>query len=66
MSEPDLILMSVLIFLPLAFAAGLLFFPKGSEEYMRWWSLLGTAVAVEHRYIGPIAEGILADGLVIA
>ena len=27
---------------------------------------LGTAVAVEHRYIGPIAEGILADGLVIA
>ena len=26
---------------------------------------LGTAIAVEHRYIGPIAEGILADGLVI-
>src|SRR5260370_38898389 len=24
---------------------------------------LATAVAVEHRYIGPIAEGILADGL---
>src|SRR5205809_1875876 len=43
MSETDLILMSVLIFLPLAFAAGLLFFPKGSEEYMRWWSLFGTA-----------------------
>jgi len=27
---------------------------------------LGNAVAVEHRYIGPIAEGILADGLVLA
>ncbi len=27
---------------------------------------LGTAIAVEHRYIGPIAEGILADGLVLA
>ena len=26
---------------------------------------LGTAVAIEHRHIGPIAEGILADGLVI-
>src|SRR5438128_30511 len=46
MSEPDLILMSVLIFLPLAFAAGLLFFPKGSEEYMRWWSLFGTALTL--------------------
>ena len=27
---------------------------------------LGNAIAVEHRYIGPIAEGILADGLVLA
>jgi len=27
---------------------------------------LGNAIAVEHRYIGPIAEGIVADGLVIA
>jgi hypothetical protein len=27
---------------------------------------LGTAIAVEHRYIGPIAEGIVADGLVLA
>ena len=27
---------------------------------------LGNAVAIEHRYIGPIAEGILEDGLVIA
>jgi hypothetical protein len=27
---------------------------------------LGTAIAVEHRYIGAIAEGIVADGLVVA
>ncbi len=27
---------------------------------------LGTAIAVEHRYIAPIAEGIVADGLVLA
>ena len=27
---------------------------------------MGTAIAVEHRYIGAIAEGILADGLVVA
>ena len=27
---------------------------------------LGTAIAVEHRYIGAIAEGIVADGLVLA
>jgi hypothetical protein len=27
---------------------------------------LGNAIAIEHRYIGPIAEGIVADGLVLA
>ncbi len=27
---------------------------------------LGTAIAVEHSYIGAIAEGIVADGLVLA
>ncbi len=41
--EQDLIWMSICIFLPGAFALGLLFFPKGSEEWMRWFSLLGTA-----------------------
>src|SRR5438309_3218694 len=44
MAEHDLVLMSLCIFLPSAFALVLLFFPKGSEEYMRWWTLLGTAV----------------------
>jgi NADH-quinone oxidoreductase subunit M len=44
MPETDLILMSLVIFLPTIFALGLLFFPKGSEEWMRWWALLGTAL----------------------
>jgi hypothetical protein len=26
----------------------------------------GNAIAVEHRYIGPLAEGIIADGLAVA
>ena len=46
MSESDLITMSLCIFLPTLFALVLLFFPKGSEEYMRWWSLLGTAATL--------------------
>jgi NADH-quinone oxidoreductase subunit M len=46
MVEYDLILMSLVIFAPAVFALGLLFFPRGSEEWMRWWSLLGTAVTL--------------------
>jgi NADH-quinone oxidoreductase subunit M len=42
--ETDLIWMSLCIFLPTAFALVLLFFPKGWDEYMRWWALLGTSV----------------------
>ena len=41
--DHDLILMSLCVFMPTVFALVLLFFPKGSEEWMRWWSLLGTA-----------------------
>ena len=35
------------------FALVLFFFPKGSEEWMRWWSLLGTAVTLvaEHVHV---------------
>src|SRR4051794_15092055 len=44
MVDTDLLLMTLCIFLPSAFALVLLFFPRGSEEYMRWWTLLGTAV----------------------
>jgi NADH-quinone oxidoreductase subunit M len=40
----DLLLMSLCIFAPSLFALALLFFPKGSNEAMRWWTLLGTAV----------------------
>src|SRR3954471_14099346 len=46
MAETDLIWMSLLVFLPSVFALVLLFFPRGSEEYMRWWSLLGTAATL--------------------
>jgi NADH-quinone oxidoreductase subunit M len=46
MQESDLIWMSVLVFVPTAFALGLLLFPKGSEEGMRWWSLFGTALTL--------------------
>src|SRR5262245_4527123 len=46
MVELDLIWMSLCIFMPSVFALVLLFFPKGTEEYMRWWSLLGTAVTL--------------------
>jgi NADH-quinone oxidoreductase subunit M len=42
----DLIWMSLVIFLPSIFALGLLFFPKGTERAMRWWSLLGTAATL--------------------
>jgi NADH-quinone oxidoreductase subunit M len=41
--EYDLLLMTLCIFIPSAVALGLAFFPKGTEEYMRWTSLVGTA-----------------------
>src|SRR6267142_5069620 len=46
MAEYDMLLMSGVIFVPAIFALGLLFFPRGSEEWMRWWSLLGTAITL--------------------
>ncbi len=44
--EWDVIWMSLVVFLPTAFALALLFFPKGTEEAMRWWALLGTAATL--------------------
>jgi NADH-quinone oxidoreductase subunit M len=38
--------MSLVIFVPTLFALALMFFPKGSDEWMRWCSLLGTAVTL--------------------
>ncbi len=44
MPETDLLLMSLVIFVPSVFALGLIFFPKGTEEWMRWFALTGTAI----------------------
>src|SRR5882672_9311989 len=46
MPETDLLLMSLVIFVPSLFALALLFFPRGTEEWMRWFALLGTAVTL--------------------
>ena len=46
MPEFDLILMSLVIFIPSIFALGLLFFPRGWDEAMRWWALFGTALTL--------------------
>src|SRR5947209_4421600 len=46
MPETDMLWMSLVIFLPSVFALGLLFFPKGWEESMRWWALAGTALTL--------------------
>src|ERR1700693_5689982 len=58
----DIVWLSLLVFLPSAFALVLLFFPKGTEEYMRWWTLLGTAATfvvsaiVFIQYLGMLAR----------
>ncbi len=44
--EWDVVWMSLVVFLPTAFALILLLFPKGSEEAMRWWALVGTAATL--------------------
>jgi NADH-quinone oxidoreductase subunit M len=41
--EWDLVLMSLVIFIPSIFALALVFFPRGWEEGMRWTALWGTA-----------------------
>src|SRR5262245_15174951 len=46
MSEPDLIWLSLLVFLPAIFAAGLLLFPSRWAEAMRWWAVFGTAATL--------------------
>jgi NADH-quinone oxidoreductase subunit M len=44
--EYDLVLMSLVIFIPSIFAIALLFFPRGREEGMRWMALFGTAITL--------------------
>src|SRR5262245_60033008 len=49
MPENDVIFMSLVIFVPTVFALVLMLpglFPRGREDWMRWWSLLGTAVTL--------------------
>jgi hypothetical protein len=44
--ENDLLWMSLLVFLPSLFALGLIFFPRGWNNAMCWWSLAGTAATL--------------------
>lgn len=44
--ELDLIQLSVLVFLPLIFAVGLLAIPGRFREVLRWWTLFGTAATL--------------------
>ena len=44
MLEYDLVLMSLVIFVPSAFGLALLLFPKWALEAMRWWALFGSAI----------------------
>jgi NADH-quinone oxidoreductase subunit M len=44
--EWDVVWMSLVVFLPSVFALILLLFPKGQEEAMRWWALIGTAATL--------------------
>ncbi|HEY8505680.1 MAG TPA: NADH-quinone oxidoreductase subunit M, partial [Gemmataceae bacterium] len=46
MAEPDLVMMSLVIFTPSAFALALLAFPRGKDEWMRWWALFGAAATL--------------------
>src|ERR1700677_1366824 len=46
MIETDALIMSLCIFVPSIFALALMLFPKGSQEYMRWFTLLGTTVTL--------------------
>jgi NADH-quinone oxidoreductase subunit M len=46
MPEYDVIWMSLVVFIPSLFALCLIFFPRGREEAMRWWTLFGTALTL--------------------
>src|SRR5579871_2274457 len=46
MIENDMVLMTLVIFIPSLFAIALLFFPKGTENAMRWTALIGSAITL--------------------
>src|SRR5262249_49485202 len=62
MIETDLFMMTLVIFLPTVFAIVLMFFPKDSEEHMRWWTLLGTAVTLAMSLILFVDYWFMLDG----
>ena len=49
--EWDAIWMTLVVFIPSVFALGLLFFPRGQENAMRWWSLIGTALTLALHHV---------------
>lgn len=46
MLDTDMLLMTLVIFLPSVFAIGLLFFPNEWKEAMRWFALVGSGVTL--------------------
>jgi len=44
-------LMSLCIFMPTLFALTLLFIPSERKEWMRWWSLIGTAANLRAQHV---------------
>lgn len=44
--EWDLLLLTAIIFVPTLFAIGLVFFPKGKEEWMKYWALGGALLTL--------------------
>jgi NADH-quinone oxidoreductase subunit M len=46
MLEYDLLMMTLVIFLPSVFGLLVLFFPKRAVEAARWWALFGSAIAL--------------------
>lgn len=46
MPESDLLWLTLLVFVPAMFALGLMFFPSGWREAMRWWTLFGSAATL--------------------
>src|SRR5437016_4953838 len=45
-AEYDLVLMSLVVFVPSLAALALIFVPRGKEEVMRWVALFGTAITL--------------------
>src|SRR5260370_38782801 len=66
-AEYDLVLMSLVVFVPSIAALALIFIPRGQEEWMRWIALFGTAITLMLSlwlfidYYRDVTERYLAD-----